>query len=312
MELRLTPRETQVLAFVLRGQGNKEIAAELGLAEQSVKKYVSDLLQKFDVPNRAALAEVGTRVELTGEPGVDRGWLRQLFLEAEPMICVLRGPELRYEAVNEAFRRAVGNRPAIGRTMRETFPELEGQGVFENVERVYATGEPVIEHESTRRWDRGNGVESRTVDTVLQPLRDEDDRVNGVVAFTVDVTDLAAKRRRADFLREELDALLDLAPSGVIVVDATGDIVRVNEAARRIAPSSLEIPITLALAGEATADQDLTCVGVDRLREIRVRASVRPLRHADGRIRGAIAVFTELDDAAAHGAVVTPGGDRHR
>jgi PAS domain-containing protein len=196
--------------------------------------------------------------------------------------------------------------------MRETFPELEGQGVFENVERVYATGEPVIEHESTRRWDRGNGVESRTVDTVLQPLRDEDGRVNGVVAFTVDVTDLAAKRRRADFLREELDALLDLAPSGVIVVDATGDIVRVNEAARRIALNSLEIPITLALAGEATADQELTCVSVDRLREIRVRASVRPLRDADGQIRGAIAVFTELDDAAAHGAVVTPGGDRHR
>jgi DNA-binding CsgD family transcriptional regulator len=299
VRLTLTPRETQVLALVLRGRGNKEIAAELGIAEQSVKKYVSDLLQKFDVPNRAALAEAGTRMELTGEPGVDRGWVRQLFFEAEPHICVLRGPELRYEAVNEAFRRAVGNRPTIGRTMREAFPELEGQGIFERVERVYATGEPFIEHEATRRWDRGRGIESRTVDLILQPLRDEDDRVNGVVSFGVDVTHLAAPRRRADFLREELDAVLDLAPSGVVVVDARGDVVRVNEAAQRIALKSLEIPIALALAGEATADQELTCMGVDPACEIRVRASVRPLRDPDGRIRGAIAVFTELDDVGA-------------
>jgi DNA-binding NarL/FixJ family response regulator len=86
----LTPRETEVLGLVLRGGGNKEIAAALGVAEQTIKKYVSSLLEKFDVPNRAALAEAGSRFELTGQPVIDRRWVRQLFLEAEPQICVLR------------------------------------------------------------------------------------------------------------------------------------------------------------------------------------------------------------------------------
>jgi len=185
-----------VLQLVLRGFENKEIAARLGIVEQSVKAHVSALLQKFGVPNRAALAETATRHDLTGAPGIDREWISQLFRQAEPQICVLRGPDLRYEAANEAFHRATGNRPVIGRTMRETFPELEGQGIFEQVERVYETGEPEIMHERTSRWDRGNGVESRAVDLVIQPLRDQDGSVNGVVSFAVDVTDSVALRKR--------------------------------------------------------------------------------------------------------------------
>jgi PAS domain-containing protein len=324
----ITTREAQVLALVLRGRGNKEIAAELGIAEQSTKKYVSELLQKFDVPNRAALAEVGTRVELTGEPGVDRAWIRQLFLDAEPQICILRGPELRYEAVNSAFRRAVGNRPTIGRTMRETFPELEGQDVFERVERVYATGEPLIEHEAQRRWDGGDGVEPRMVDVVLQPLRGEDNRVNGVVCFAVDVTHLATRRRRSEFLGEEFGTLLDLIPSAVIVVDEVGHVARLNEAASRIARLSLEstgptaarvahpdeggdalshglgvanVPIARALCGQTTEGAESLFVGGEPPREIRVHISARPLRDADGQIRGAVAVLSELDGPGGRG-----------
>src|ERR1700738_4690956 len=140
----LTRREGEVLACLVRGLENKEIAWQLGIAEPSVKQYVSGLFQKFEVPNRAALAARASRVQLTGEIGVDVNWLPQLFKDAEPQICVLRGPELRYEAANEAFLKGTGNRPIIGRTMRESFPELVGQGIFERVERVYQTGEPII------------------------------------------------------------------------------------------------------------------------------------------------------------------------
>jgi DNA-binding CsgD family transcriptional regulator len=105
----LTPRELQVLDLVLRGLNNKQIAAELGVAEQGIKEHVSTLFAKFAVPNRAALAEAGMRLELTGERGIDRAWVRELFRGAEPQICILRGPELRYEAVNDALhaRRAI-------------------------------------------------------------------------------------------------------------------------------------------------------------------------------------------------------------
>src|SRR5437773_4865825 len=187
--LHITPRELQVLGLVLRGAGNKQIAAALGVTEQAIKEHVSTLLDKFDVPNRAALAEAGARLEFTGEPGVDRSWMRDLFIEAEAQIVIARGAEIRYEAANAAFMKAVGWRPVIGRTMREAFPEIEGSGVYEKVEAVYRTGVPLIEHEQERHWDHGNGIETRLIDLVIQPLHDSEGAVHGIVSYVVDVTD---------------------------------------------------------------------------------------------------------------------------
>jgi PAS domain S-box-containing protein len=316
----LTPREVEVLAFVLRGLENKEIAGRLGLAEQSIKDHVSALLQKFAVHNRAALAEAGGRLALTGGIDFDPDWVPQLFREAEPQICVASGPDMRYEAVNDAFVRAVGGRPLLGRTMREAFPELEGQGVFEMVERVYATGEAAVIHERSSKWDRGDGPEPRLVDLVVQPLRDEAGTVNGIISFAVDVTEVVRKGRRNELVSEELGAVLDLVPSGVIVVDDQGMIVRANAAAQRIAGIPLdpsepldvqardafegrdagghrlsldEMPVGRALRGETTLEEEFTFR--TRNGAIRVRTSVRPLRGLDGDIRGAIAVFTKVD-----------------
>ena len=297
-QLSLTQRESDVLARVERGLENKAIAYELGMAEQTVKEYVSVLLRKFGVANRTALAEAASRMQLTGDLGVDHTWLPQFFRGAAPQICVLRGPDLRYEAANDSFRRAVGDRPVIGRTMRETFPELTGQGIFEKVERVYATGELEIEHESERSWDRGRGIERRQVDLVLQPLRDEAGAVNGVISFAVDVTDLTGPRPAIE-LRDELATVLDLVPSGVIVADEAGRIVTKNAVAERIWGSSLDplgpdMPLARALQGEAVVDEVQRLPAAASGEEIRVRVSARPLRAPNGGIRGAIVVVTEV------------------
>jgi PAS domain S-box-containing protein len=316
----LTPREAQILAFVLRGWTNKEMASDLRLSEQSVKDHVSALLQKFAVPNRAALAEAGGRFALTGGIAFDPQWVPQLFREAEPQIGVARGPEFRLEAVNDAFVKAVGNRPLLGRTVREAFPELEGQGIFEMMERVYATGEPVVQHERTSNWDRGSGVESRLVDLVIQPLRDEAGVVNGVVSFAVDVTDLVRQRRQAALIVDGFAAVLELVPRGVIVVDDHGAIITMNAVARRIggvpdATTSLDLqardlfaswsaadqvlgpddmPIDRGLRGDTIIDAESDYVTGSAGRSVRVRVSVRPLRGGDGVVRGAIIEFAEL------------------
>ena len=188
----LTPRERDVLAGVLAGKENRVIADELGVSEQSVKEHVSSLLDKFNVNNRAGLTDAALRLEFTGSLTIDRAWAKQFFRESEMQIAVLRGPDLRFETVNEGFRRAVGDRQLIGRTMREAFPEFEGQGFFELVERVYKSGRPVIQSESDARWDRGQGLESRKVTFVVQPLRDEVGQVNGVIVFALDVTEAVA------------------------------------------------------------------------------------------------------------------------
>ena len=52
------PREREILALVAAGLTNKQIAAELFIAETTTRDYVSELMQRFEAGNRAALAAV--------------------------------------------------------------------------------------------------------------------------------------------------------------------------------------------------------------------------------------------------------------
>ncbi len=52
----LTSREVEVLLLLARGRSNKEIARELSVGQQTVKTYVSSILNKLDVQSRTQAA----------------------------------------------------------------------------------------------------------------------------------------------------------------------------------------------------------------------------------------------------------------
>lgn len=52
-EPEITPREREILTLVTRGNANKEIAATLGISEDTVKQHVSRILVKLKVNDRA-------------------------------------------------------------------------------------------------------------------------------------------------------------------------------------------------------------------------------------------------------------------
>ena len=57
----ISPREREVLALVVAGRSNKEIAAELFISPFTVKAHVASLLTKLDADNRAQLAGIAMR-----------------------------------------------------------------------------------------------------------------------------------------------------------------------------------------------------------------------------------------------------------
>lgn len=62
---RLNAREREVLALVAEGKRNKAIAAQLGVAESTVKFHVAALLRKLAVSSRGEAAAIGMKVALT-------------------------------------------------------------------------------------------------------------------------------------------------------------------------------------------------------------------------------------------------------
>jgi DNA-binding NarL/FixJ family response regulator len=58
----LTPRERQVLELIARGATNREIGAELFMAEKTASVHVSRILMKLDVRSRTEAAGVAHRL----------------------------------------------------------------------------------------------------------------------------------------------------------------------------------------------------------------------------------------------------------
>lgn len=64
----LTPRETEVLALVVTGMLNKQIAAALGIGEKTVKVHRARVMEKMRAGSVAELVRLADRIGITG-PG---------------------------------------------------------------------------------------------------------------------------------------------------------------------------------------------------------------------------------------------------
>ena len=66
-ETGLTSRERDILAAIVQGNSNREIAQQLGLSEKTVKNYVSEILSKLDVRDRTEAAVYALRMGLVSD-----------------------------------------------------------------------------------------------------------------------------------------------------------------------------------------------------------------------------------------------------
>lgn len=130
---------------------------------------------------------------------------RQLMLlqQMPGFVAVLVGPNHVYEYVNDAYVDMVGPRDFVGRSVREVFPELEGQGFYETLDSVQATGEPISVKAAPIRL--AGEARDRFIDVVYQPIRNAAGEITGIFAGGYDITE----RVRADKARAAIEARVD-------------------------------------------------------------------------------------------------------
>jgi|GEM_PF-200309 len=117
--------------------------------------------------------------------------LRVLFEQAPSFMAVTRGPEHVFELANAAYMKLTGSRDLIGKPVRQAFPEVEGQGFFELLDEVYASGEAFSAKDASllvRRMPDAPPAE-RFLDFIYQPVIDENGAVSGIFVEGFDVTE---------------------------------------------------------------------------------------------------------------------------
>ena len=197
--------------------------------------------------------------------------LLQLFEKAPGFMAIGSGPDHVFEMVNASYQRLVGERQLIGKTVREAFPDLEGQGFFEILDHVYESGEAITGRARPIRLRRAPGadLEERLLDFVFQPITGSEGEVTGIFAQGHDVTEHHQTELALRESEERFRLIADSAPVPMWVTKLNRERAFVNIAYAEflgvsyedalsfdwrsiIHPGDIDRLIAQSLAGEAT------------------------------------------------------------
>jgi signal transduction histidine kinase/PAS domain-containing protein len=212
----------------------------------------------------AIVVETTARVLAERRQAAERERQRTIFQQMPGFVGVLAGPDHIFEYVNDAYVAIAGPRTFIGRSVREVFPELEGQGIYELLDRVYATGKPFRAEAMPVRLVAEN--EDRYIDLLYEPIRNDGREVTGIFVGGYDVTDRVRAEARRETLARLTEKLHDLTNPNDIAFTASeilGRALRVSRVGYGVIDPDAE---TLEVARDWIAPGVETLAGVLPLR----------------------------------------------
>lgn len=140
--------------------------------------------------------------------GISRevGQLRNLVQQTPGFVAILSEPEHRFLMANDAYRRIVGGRDVVGKTVAEALPEVIEQGFIELLDQVLASGEPYFgRRQPITLTDEAGAPQQRYLEFVYQPILGDGGRAQGIFVQGHDVTEEVAAEERQRLLINELN-----------------------------------------------------------------------------------------------------------
>ena len=183
---RLTPRQRQVLDGLIRGLSNKEIAAELGIGPDAVKRVVSRLLIKLDAPSRTALVQPALQTDAARRRS--RAPSALSLLDAVPVPAIVtRGAAHRVEYANAAAKRVLAD-PGSELELGQLLPPVPRRTVVRLADESFARAVPRVARGVALHDFARPGTSWRRVDVFTNPIHDGAGKLAGLVVFLLDVS----------------------------------------------------------------------------------------------------------------------------
>ncbi len=183
--------------------------------------------------NQTAVALQSARLRM--EADLERHRLRDVLAQAPAAIGLVAGPEHRWVYVNDNYVRVTGRNSAadfVGKTLRESLPEIETQPFIQILDEVFRTGQPYVGREMKTQLNRAHSgqPEEGYFDFVYQPVRNAEGVVDGILVHAVEVTDKITARLAIQQSEERFRAIVDTTPECVKVVAPDGTLLHMNAA----------------------------------------------------------------------------------
>ena len=187
---------------------------------KGVERGADDYLIK-PFSSRELLSKIRSQLKIKQFQLIAERHLHNLFMQAPAGICVLAGPTLIYQLVNPKYQQLLPGRKLLNRPIFEAMPELIGQPLHDVLLNVYHKGEtyvanelliPIAEYEGGPTFDRYFNFN-------YLPRLDEGGKVDGILAFVFEVTDIVVSRNELEKTRDNLKMAVNAARLGTFDMD---------------------------------------------------------------------------------------------
>lgn len=154
----------------------------------------------------------------------DKVSVTHLLMQSPALIAILKGREGVCTLFNEMFSHFRGGREVLQKPMREAWPELTNKGWFEIVEKVFDSGEPVYDNESSALayLTKSNNVTERFYNLLYSPYHDENGKVEGTMIFGFEVNANVVANNKAIVSESYFRTLTETVPSIIWITEKDG------------------------------------------------------------------------------------------
>jgi len=161
--------------------------------------------------------------------------LLQTIIDHAPAgIAVVRAPDFVFELVNPGYAAFAPEKPMIGRTVREVWPEFV-EMIFPALQHVAETGEPFYGEDVLTPIRRTPGGPIEEGYFTFSYVRLDDTRGGErILVFVVETTQHVHARQKIEKLASQAEAILASMTEGLLIADRAGNVLSMNPAALRM------------------------------------------------------------------------------